>query len=327
MRLRRRRRVADDDAHEVAVAAEPGSESDSGSDGPPAPAEPEPELAPLTFAEAWPPEEQPGEAELAPLTFAEAWLPDAPPAEPEPPPGPPPPAVAGHDLVKRFGEGEAAVEALRGVSLSVEQATFSAIMGPSGSGKSTLMHILAGLDRPSSGSVEIAGVALDGLSDRELTALRRSHVGFVFQAFNLLPVLSAEENIVLPLRIAGKRPEREWVEELLEAFGLADRRKHRPAELSGGQQQRVAIARALVARPSVIFADEPTGNIDSAASEEVLGMLRTAVERFGQTVVMVTHDLVASGYSDRVVFLADGRVAGEEQRPDEERIRGPMRAR
>jgi putative ABC transport system ATP-binding protein len=230
--------------------------------------------------------------------------------EPEPePPGPPPPAVAGHDLVKRFGVGDAEVQALRGVNVSIESGTFTAIMGPSGSGKSTLMHILAGLDDPTEGRVEIAGRALDSLSDRELTLLRRDQVGFVFQSFNLLPVLNVDENLRLPLSIAGVTPEPEWIDTLLAAVDLADRRKHRPSQLSGGQQQRVAVARALVTRPAVVFADEPTGNLDSAASEEVLDLLRRAVDDFGQTIVLVTHEATAAARADRILFLEDGRVA------------------
>jgi putative ABC transport system ATP-binding protein len=223
--------------------------------------------------------------------------------------------VGGHGLVKRFGSGTSAVDALRGVDVAFEPGSFTAIMGPSGSGKSTLLHILAGLDRPTDGWVEIDGTRLDDLSDRELTLLRRRSVGFVFQAYNLLPVLSAEENITLPLRIGGERPDREWLETLIEAVGLGDRRTHRPAELSGGQQQRVAVARALVTRPAVVFGDEPTGNLDSTSGREILALMRRAVEDFGQTIVMVTHDPFAATVADRVVFLADGAVAGIEEHP------------
>ena len=216
--------------------------------------------------------------------------------------------VAATDLIRRYGEGDTAVEALRGVSLEVEQGKLTAVMGPSGSGKSTLMHILAALDRPTSGEVWIAGTKLGQLSDNEITKLRREHIGFVFQFFNLLPMLTAEENVVLPLTIAGEKPEKAWREELLKTVGLADRREHRPAELSGGQQQRVAVARAMASQPAVIFADEPTGNLDSKASGELLGLLRRAVDEFGQTVIMVTHDAVAASYADRLLVLGDGRV-------------------
>jgi putative ABC transport system ATP-binding protein len=214
-------------------------------------------------------------------------------------------------LTKRFGVGDAAVDALRGVDVSFAPGTFTAIMGPSGSGKSTLMHILAGLDQPTSGSVEIAGTRLDALGDHDLTLLRRSKVGFIFQSYNLLPVLTAEENVLLPVRIAGERADPAWLETLIETVGLADRRSHRPSELSGGQQQRVAVARALITRPAVIFADEPTGNLDSASGRDVLALLRRAVDEFGQTIVMVTHDATAAAVADRVLFLADGRVVDE----------------
>ena len=200
------------------------------------------------------------------------------------------------------------MDALAGVSVGFERGRFSAIMGPSGSGKSTLMHILAGLDRPTSGTVTLDGEEITGLDDAELTRLRRDKLGFVFQFFNLIPVLTAEENVLLPLSIAGRRPDGEWFERLIRTVGLDDRLTHRPAELSGGQQQRVAVARALVSRPAVVFADEPTGNLDSKASEEVLGLLRTAVDEFGQTVVMVTHDPEAAAYADRLVVLRDGLV-------------------
>ena len=216
--------------------------------------------------------------------------------------------VAAEDLRRRYGEGEAAVDALDGVSVSFPEQRFAAIMGPSGSGKSTLMHTLAGLDRPTSGSVRLAGVELTDLDDKDLTQLRRDRVGFIFQTFNLLPVLDAEENILLPLSIAGRSPDREWFETLVGAVGIADRLSHRPAELSGGQQQRVAIARALVSRPSVVFADEPSGNLDSKATDDVLGLLRQAVDEFEQTVVMVTHDPHAASFADRLLLLADGRI-------------------
>src|SRR6266516_3450662 len=219
--------------------------------------------------------------------------------------------VQAQDVVRRYGEGDTAVDALRGVSLGVEAGQLVAVMGPSGSGKSTLMHILAGLDKPTSGSVTIAGTEITTLPDARLTRLRRKHIGFVFQFFNLLPMLTAEENIVLPLSIAGEKPEREWFRTLVEQVGLADRLTHRPAELSGGQQQRVAIARALVSRPTVVFADEPTGNLDSTTSEEILRLMRESVDGFGQTTVMVTHDPRAAAIADRILFLADGLVVRE----------------
>jgi putative ABC transport system ATP-binding protein len=236
-----------------------------------------------------------------------------------------PPVVAGHELTKRYGEGDAAVNALRGVSLEIEPASFTAIMGPSGSGKSTLMHLLAGLDRPTSGTVEIAGTEIGKLDDTDLTRLRRDKIGFVFQAFNLVPVLTAEENVRLPLTLAG-RGDNGRVERLLEAVALADRRTHRPAELSGGQQQRVAVARALASEPAVIFADEPTGNLDSTTSQEILGLLRRAVDEFGQAVVMVTHDATAASVSDRVVFLDDGNIVADEPHLDAEQILDQMKA-
>jgi putative ABC transport system ATP-binding protein len=234
--------------------------------------------------------------------------------------------VRGHGLVKRFGTGTSAVDALRGVDVAFETGSFTAIMGPSGSGKSTLLHILAGLDRPTEGWVEIDGTRLDRLSDRDLTLLRRRSVGFVFQSYNLLPVLTAEENITLPLRIGGKRADREWLETLIEAVGLGDRRTHRPAEMSGGQQQRVAVARALVSRPAVVFGDEPTGNLDSTSSREILELLRRAVDDLGQTIVMVTHDPSAATIADRVVFLADGSIAGIEEQPTIDDILDHLRA-
>jgi putative ABC transport system ATP-binding protein len=216
--------------------------------------------------------------------------------------------VAAREITRRYGEGDAAVDALRGVSLDVAEGKLTAVMGPSGSGKSTLMHILAALDRPTSGSVWIAGTKLGELSDTEITKLRREHIGFVFQFFNLLPMLSAEENVVLPMTIAGEKPDREWREELMKKVGLSDRSEHRPAELSGGQQQRVAIARALVSRPTVVFADEPTGNLDSKTSGEILELMRSSVEELGQTTVMVTHDARAAAIADRILFLADGLI-------------------
>ena len=221
--------------------------------------------------------------------------------------------VVGTDLHRRYGEGHAAVDALAGVTTSFERGRFSAIMGPSGSGKSTLMHILAGLDRPTAGTVQIDGVDITALDDGDLTKLRRDKLGFIFQFFNLIPVLTAEENIVLPLSIAGRKPDEEWLAQLIQTVGLGDRRTHRPAELSGGQQQRVAVARALISKPAVVFADEPTGNLDSKASEEVLQLLRHSVDDFGQTVVMVTHDPEAASHADRLVVLRDGRVVHDAQ--------------
>jgi putative ABC transport system ATP-binding protein len=216
--------------------------------------------------------------------------------------------VAARDVTRRYGEGDTAVDALRGVTLDIAQEKLTAVMGASGSGKSTLMHILAALDRPTSGSVWIAGTKLGELSDTEITKLRRKHIGFVFQFFNLLPMLTADENVRLPLSIAGEKPDREWYDGLLEKVGLSERREHRPAELSGGQQQRVAIARALVTRPTVVFADEPTGNLDSKTSGEILDLMRESVESFGQTTVMVTHDPRAAAIADRILFLADGLI-------------------
>jgi putative ABC transport system ATP-binding protein len=216
--------------------------------------------------------------------------------------------VRGHELTKRYGEGDIAVDALRGVDVAFAPGTFTAIMGPSGSGKSTLMHILAGLDRPTEGTVEIAGTDITRLNDTQLTKLRRRHIGFVFQFFNLLPMLTAEENITLPLSIAGEKPDAEFFRDLIDKVGLGDRLHHRPAELSGGQQQRVAVARALVSRPSVMFADEPTGNLDSTTSGEILTLLRDSVDALGQTTVMVTHDAHAAAIADRVLFLADGDI-------------------
>ncbi|MDP9232528.1 MAG: ABC transporter ATP-binding protein [Actinomycetota bacterium] len=224
--------------------------------------------------------------------------------------------VAAKDLTRRYGEGDTAVDALRGVSLEVQQGKLTAVMGPSGSGKSTLMHILAALDKPTSGSVWIAGTDLGELNDTETTKLRRQHIGFVFQFFNLLPMLTAEENIVLPLTIAGEKPDKEWREELLKKVGLDDRRTHRPAELSGGQQQRVAIARALVSRPTVVFADEPTGNLDSKTSGEILELMRDSVDSLGQTTVMVTHDPHAAAIADRILFLADGLIVRDMPRSE-----------
>ena len=231
---------------------------------------------------------------------------------------PPPPAMDGgdagqhvlavHQVTRRYGMGDAAVDALRGISVALQRGRFTAIMGPSGSGKSTLMHIMAGLDQPTSGTVEIDGVEITALKERQLTLLRREKIGFIFQTFNLLPMLTAAENVRLPLTIAGTDRDKTWLSDLLETVGLTDRQTHRPAELSGGQQQRVAIARALVARPAVLFADEPTGNLDSRTGDEVLQLLRRSADEMGQTIVMVTHDAHAASIADRLVFLRDGLV-------------------
>ena len=232
--------------------------------------------------------------------------------------------VVGRDVTRRYGEGDTAVDALRGVSLEIAEGRLSAVMGPSGSGKSTLMHILAGLDKPTEGSVTIAGTDITTLRDSELTKLRRRHIGFVFQFFNLLPMLTAEENIVLPLSIAGEKPDPAFFSDLIGKVGLADRLSHRPAELSGGQQQRVAIARALVSRPTVLFADEPTGNLDSSTSAEILELMRDSVESYGQTMVMVTHDARAAAIADRVLFLADGLIVNDMPRSSQGDILAAM---
>jgi putative ABC transport system ATP-binding protein len=216
--------------------------------------------------------------------------------------------VSATDVTRRYGEGDTAVDALRGVSIEIASGQLTAVMGPSGSGKSTLMHILAGLDKPTDGSVTIAGIEITELNDAQLTRLRREHIGFVFQFFNLLPMLTARENILLPLDLAGTKSKNDWLEELSAKVGLTDRLSHRPAELSGGQQQRVAIARALVSRPTVMFADEPTGNLDSTTSGEILELVRESVSNFGQTTVMVTHDAHAAAIADRILFLADGLI-------------------
>jgi putative ABC transport system ATP-binding protein len=228
--------------------------------------------------------------------------------------------VSAEDLTRRFGEGDTAVDALRGVSLDVAPQQLTAVMGPSGSGKSTLMHILAGLDLPTSGRVSIAGTDITQLNDTELTLLRRKHIGFIFQFFNLLPMLTAEENVLVPARIAGEDPEEGWYRDLIDKVGLRDRLTHRPSELSGGQQQRVAIARALVSRPTIVFADEPTGNLDSQTSSEILALLREAVDGYGQTTMMVTHDPQAAAIADRVLFLADGQVVRDVGRSSSEEI-------
>jgi putative ABC transport system ATP-binding protein len=226
-------------------------------------------------------------------------------------PGRAPVLVAARDLVRRYGEGDTAVDALRGVSLAILDGELVAVMGPSGSGKSTLMHLLAGLDRPTEGKVFIGDTDIADVGDSELTKIRRRHVGFIFQFFNLLPMLTAEENVVLPLELAGRKLDRAWVDEVMGEVGLSDRRTHRPSELSGGQQQRVAIARALISRPTVVFADEPTGNLDSQTSSEILALLRKAVSAYGQTSVMVTHDAQAAAIADRILFLADGQIVKE----------------
>jgi putative ABC transport system ATP-binding protein len=228
--------------------------------------------------------------------------------------------VEAHELVRVYGEGDAAVHALRGVTLAVGRGKLTAVMGPSGSGKSTLMHLLAALDQPTDGHVTIAGTRLSRLSDTAITKLRRQHIGFIFQFFNLLPMLTAEENIVLPLTLAGKKPESKFFDDLLGKVGLHDRLEHRPSELSGGQQQRVAIARALVSRPSVVFADEPTGNLDSKTGADILDLLRGSVQDYGQTLVMVTHDARAAATADRILFLADGLIVKELLGADEHQV-------
>jgi putative ABC transport system ATP-binding protein len=232
--------------------------------------------------------------------------------------------VTARDVTRRYGSGETAVDALRGVSLGVDDGDLTAVMGPSGSGKSTLMHILAGLDRPTSGEVSIAGTNITELGDNELTKLRRRAIGFVFQFFNLLPMLTAEENVTLPISIAGTKRDEAWIDELMGKVGLAERRKHRPAELSGGEQQRVAIARALVTRPTVMFADEPTGNLDSRTSAEILELMRESVETYGQTTVIVTHDARAAAIADHVLFLADGLIVRELGRTDADQVLAAM---
>ena len=232
--------------------------------------------------------------------------------------------LAASDVTRQYGEGDSAVHALRGVSLEIPQGQFAAVMGPSGSGKSTLMHILAGLDTPTSGQVWVGGEDITAMDDDELTLLRRRSIGFIFQFFNLLPMLTAQQNVVLPLSIAGEDIDSEWVDEVMENVGLADRRSHRPSEMSGGQQQRVAIARALVSRPAILFADEPTGNLDSAMSEEILQALRDSVDSYGQTTMMVTHEASAAAVADRIVFLADGETVEDEYGLDEHAVLGTM---
>jgi len=235
------------------------------------------------------------------------------------------PAVAATAVTRRYGDGESAVDALRGVTLEVPAGQFTAVMGPSGSGKSTLMHLLAGLDTPSAGTVQIGGEDITKMNDKQLTKLRRKHIGFVFQQFNLLPTLTAEENILLPLSIAGRKADKADLEALIARVGLQERRGHRPSELSGGQQQRVAIARALISRPTILFADEPTGNLDSASGAEILALLREAVELDGQTTLMVTHDPRAAAIADRVLYLADGRVVADLAAPTEADILAVMK--
>ena len=228
--------------------------------------------------------------------------------------------VAAWAVTRRYGEQDSAVDALRGVSMRVPPGEFTAVMGPSGSGKSTLMHILAGLDVPTTGQVWIGGEEITEMSDDELTLLRRRRIGFIFQFFNLLPMLTAEQNVVLPLSIAGEKPEKEWVDEVIHQVGLGERRTHRPSELSGGQQQRVAIARALVSRPTILFADEPTGNLDSTTSDEILALMRESVDKLGQTTLMVTHDASAAAIADRVLFLADGSIVEDVQGLSEHQV-------
>jgi putative ABC transport system ATP-binding protein len=235
-------------------------------------------------------------------------------------------AARARDITKIYGQGQAAVTALGGVNMDIPAGSFTAVMGPSGSGKSTLMHCMAGLDSVTSGQLWIGATEIAGLRERQLARLRRDRIGFVFQAFNLLPVLTAADNITLPLDIAGRTADQAWLSTVISTVGLNDRLRHRPNELSGGQQQRVAVARALVSRPDIVFADEPTGNLDSKASAEVLGLLRRSVREFGQTVVMVTHDPVAASYADRVIFLADGVIAGGLGRPTPESVLDAMKS-
>ncbi|MFE9248792.1 ABC transporter ATP-binding protein [Streptomyces sp. NPDC007088] len=234
-------------------------------------------------------------------------------------------AARARRVVKAYGSGETRVLALDGIDVDIERGRFTAIMGPSGSGKSTLMHCLAGLDTVSSGQIFLADTEITGLKDKKLTQLRRDRIGFIFQAYNLLPTLNALENITLPMDIAGRKPDRQWLERVVETVGLAGRLKHRPTQLSGGQQQRVAVARALAARPEIIFGDEPTGNLDSRAGAEVLGFLRTSVDELGQTMVMVTHDPVAASYADRVLYLADGHLVDEMVNPTAEQVLDRMK--
>ncbi|GAA1477553.1 ABC transporter ATP-binding protein [Nocardioides aestuarii] len=235
-----------------------------------------------------------------------------------------PVAASARDLTKVYGTGEAEVRALDGVTVDLFTGEFTAVMGPSGSGKSTLMHCLAALDTPTAGEAVVGGSSLGTLKDKQLTRLRREQIGFVFQAFNLVPTLTAQENILLPLDLAGRKPDPAWFDQVVDAVGMRSRLGHKPTELSGGQQQRAACARALVSRPAIVFADEPTGNLDSTSSAEVLGFLRRSVDELGQTIVMVTHDPVAASYTDRVLFLADGRIVEEMRRPDRDSILAAM---
>ncbi len=230
------------------------------------------------------------------------------------------PAARVANLTKTYGTGQALVRALDNVSVGLEEGQFTAIMGPSGSGKSTLLHVLAGLDRPSAGEIYVGDTEITRLKDKALTLLRRDQIGFIFQSFNLVPTMTAEENILLPLAIAGRKPDADWFRTVIDTVDLEDRLRHKPKELSGGQQQRVAVARALVSRPRIVFADEPTGNLDSHSGAEVLTLLRRSVDDYGQTIVMVTHDPVAAAYADRVVFLADGRIVDELRDPDRDSV-------
>jgi putative ABC transport system ATP-binding protein len=232
--------------------------------------------------------------------------------------------VSARELTRRYGEGDTAVDALRGVSLDVASGKLTAVMGPSGSGKSTLMHILAGLDKPTGGSVTVAGEEITKMDDNDLTLLRRRHIGFVFQFYNLLPMLNAEENVKLPLSVAGESADASWFKELVTKVGIADRLKHRPSEMSGGQQQRVAVARSLVSRPTVVFADEPTGNLDSKSSGEILHLLRDSVDSYGQTIVMVTHDPYAASFADRILYLADGLIVLDQKGASATEVRDTM---
>ncbi len=232
--------------------------------------------------------------------------------------------VSARDLTRRYGEGETAVDALRGISLDVESGKLTAVMGPSGSGKSTLMHILAGLDKPTGGTVMVAGEEITGMDDNDLTQLRRQHIGFVFQFYNLLPMLNAEENVKLPLSVAGTKVDGGWFSELVQKVGIADRLGHRPSELSGGQQQRVAVARSLVSRPTVVFADEPTGNLDSRSGQEILDLLRESCDSYGQTIVMVTHDPHAAAIADRILYLNDGLIVLDQHGASAAEVRKTM---